>query len=92
MMKKPLYMSMNWLFAWVVLTCTAGLLQGIALASTADHSQFKGLQQDFKSGSAVTKVCLECHAKAADEVMASKHWTWELPDPHSKKCWANRTS
>jgi octaheme c-type cytochrome (tetrathionate reductase family) len=85
MMKKPLYMSMNRLFAWVVLTCTSGLLQGIALASTADHSQFKGLQQDFKSGSAVTKVCLECHAKAADEVMASKHWTWELPDPHSKK-------
>ncbi len=85
MTQKPQFMSMNWLFVWVVLLCAAGLLQGTALASTADHSQFKGLLQDFKSGSAVTKVCLECHAKAADEVMASKHWSWEWPDPHSKK-------
>ena len=44
-MKEPL--SKHWLFAWVALSCAAGFLQGAALASTADHSQFKGLQQDF---------------------------------------------
>lgn len=72
------------LAAWL-LACAAGLLHAAAFASTADHSQFKQLQQDFESGPAVTRVCLECHSKAADEVMASKHWTWSFPDPHSGK-------
>jgi octaheme c-type cytochrome (tetrathionate reductase family) len=85
MMKKPLLMPGMGLFAGVLLSLAASLFPGAALASTADHSQFKGLQQDFDSGSAVTRACLECHAKAADEVMASKHWTWEFDDPHSKK-------
>ena len=85
MMKIPLLIPGMGLFAGALLSLAASLFTGAALASTADHSQFKSLQQGFESGSAVTKACLECHAKAADEVMASKHWTWEFDDPHSKK-------
>ena len=33
--------------------------------STADHSKFKELQQDFKRGPEVTKACLTCHAVLA---------------------------
>ena len=50
---------------------------------TADHSKFKILQGPFKEGdgSAVTRACLTCHPKAADQVMATKHWNWRPADP-----------
>jgi len=32
--------------------------------STADHSKFTILQQDFKTGPEVTKACLTCHTEA----------------------------
>ncbi|MFC2967370.1 tetrathionate reductase family octaheme c-type cytochrome [Acidimangrovimonas pyrenivorans] len=44
--------------------------------STADHSKFEILQQDFKSGPEVTAACLSCHTEASDQVMHSIHWTW----------------
>lgn len=47
--------------------------------STADHSKFKQLQKDFKSGPEVTKACLECHTEASKQVHRTKHWTWEVP-------------
>lgn len=46
--------------------------------STADHSQFKILQQNFKSGPGVTEACLTCHTEAAEQVQNSIHWSWEL--------------
>ncbi|MCF4164891.1 tetrathionate reductase family octaheme c-type cytochrome [Zavarzinia compransoris] len=49
--------------------------------STADHSLFEILQQDFKSGPEVTAACLTCHTEAADHVMDSIHYTWEFPHP-----------
>jgi octaheme c-type cytochrome (tetrathionate reductase family) len=54
-----------------------------AKSQTADHSQFKALQGPFKDGdgSAVTRACLTCHPKAADQVMATKHWNWRPADP-----------
>ena len=49
---------------------------------TADHSKFKGLQQDFASGPEVTAVCLNCHNEAGKQVSESIHWTWLCPaDP-----------
>ncbi len=55
-----------------------------ARRSTADHSQFKILKGPFKEGdgSAVTKACLTCHPKAAEQVMGSSHWTWNPKDKH----------
>ena len=47
---------------------------------TADHSKFKILQGPFKEGDgpAVTRACLTCHTKAAEQVMATSHWTWNV--------------
>jgi len=47
---------------------------------TADHSKFKILKGPFKDsdGPAVTRACLTCHTKAAEQVMATSHWTWNV--------------
>lgn len=37
------------------------------LKSTADHTKFKALQQEFNSGPEVTKACLSCHTQAAKQ-------------------------
>ncbi|MCB2019088.1 MAG: tetrathionate reductase family octaheme c-type cytochrome, partial [Hydrogenophaga sp.] len=49
--------------------------------STADHSKFKELQGPFASGSEVTKACLSCHTEAGQQVMGTRHWTWEYTNP-----------
>jgi octaheme c-type cytochrome (tetrathionate reductase family) len=51
-----------------------------ARTRTADHSKFKILQGPFKDGDgpAVTRACLTCHTKAAQQVMATSHWTWNV--------------
>ncbi|MCW9025201.1 MAG: tetrathionate reductase family octaheme c-type cytochrome [Gammaproteobacteria bacterium] len=53
--------------------------------STADHSKFKELQKDFKTGPEVTRACLECHTEAAKQVHSTKHWTWEYLNPVTKQ-------
>jgi octaheme c-type cytochrome (tetrathionate reductase family) len=49
-----------------------------APSPTADHSKFKELQKQFKTGPEVTKACLSCHTEAAKQVHRTKHWTWEF--------------
>ena len=44
--------------------------------STADHQKFEALQKEFKSGPEVTQACLSCHTEAAQQIMATSHWTW----------------
>jgi hypothetical protein len=40
-----------------------------------DHSKFlKGL---FKTGEEVTKACLECHEKEANDFIKTSHWRWK---------------
>lgn len=56
-----------------------------AARTTADHSKFKELQQDFQSGPEVTKACLSCHTEAAKQVHKTKHWTWEWLNPENKQ-------
>lgn len=56
-----------------------------ATKSTADHTKFKELQRDFKTGEDVTKACLECHTEAAKQVHKTKHWTWEFLNPATKQ-------
>lgn len=46
--------------------------------STADHSTFKELQKDFKSGPEVTKACLSCHTEASKQLHKTSHWTWSF--------------
>lgn len=49
--------------------------------SHADHSKFKELQGPFASGEEVTTVCLACPTEAAQQVMGTRHWTWEYTNP-----------
>lgn len=51
--------------------------------STADHSQFEILKQEFKSGPELTSVCLTCHTKASHQVKQSLHWKWEYKHPQT---------
>jgi len=60
----------------------APLTQGI---STADHSRFPELDKPFASGPEVTRACLKCHNRAAEQVKKSLHWTWESVDENGKK-------
>ncbi len=46
-------------------------------ASTADHGKFEELKKDFKTAEEVTKACLKCHNKAAEQFQKTIHWTWE---------------
>lgn len=45
-----------------------------ALAAT-DHAEF--IEGPFKTGEEVTKVCLECHEKQADDILQTPHWKWK---------------
>jgi octaheme c-type cytochrome (tetrathionate reductase family) len=45
-------------------------------ATTADHSKFEILQQEFKTGPEVTKACLTCHTEASKQIHQTIHWTW----------------
>ena len=58
--------------------------------STADHSQFDELKQEFKTGPEVTKACLECHNEAPAQIMANIHWTWDYKDPASGEVWGKK--
>ena len=51
--------------------------------TTADHSKFEELQQDFLSGPEVTQACLECHTEAAKQIHTTKHWKWEYVNPQT---------
>lgn len=51
--------------------------------TTADHSRFEALKRSFTSGPEISKTCIECHTKAADQLKKTLHWTWL--DPHSPK-------
>ncbi|NVK20348.1 MAG: tetrathionate reductase family octaheme c-type cytochrome [Methylocystaceae bacterium] len=68
-----------WVIAFALFSFTG--LQAETGKSTADHSKFKELQQDFKSGPEVTKACLSCHTEASKQLMQTTHWTWEFDHP-----------
>jgi len=53
--------------------------------STADHTKFKELQQDFKTGPEVTRACIKCHTEAAKQIHKTNHWTWEFLNPDNKQ-------
>lgn len=61
------------------------------LNTTADHSKFKELQREFKSGPEVTGACLGCHTEAALQIHRTKHWTWEYLNPDTKQMLGKKT-
>ncbi|WP_445158362.1 tetrathionate reductase family octaheme c-type cytochrome [Halomonas sp. E14] len=62
-----------------------------ALASTADHRQFDALQGPFNNAEEVTQACLSCHTEASQQVMATRHWTWDYKNPHGGETLGKRT-
>ncbi len=61
------------------------LLTPITVASlhaATDHKEF--VKGPFKSGTEVTKVCLECHEKQASDFMKTTHWNWKGAPNHVK--------
>lgn len=54
---------------------------GTAFAAE-DHASF--VSGSFKTGSDVTKVCLECHEKQAADFMKTTHWNWKGTPNHVK--------
>lgn len=44
--------------------------------STADHSEFEELQQEFANGPEVTAACLSCHTEASSQLHQTLHWNW----------------
>jgi len=47
-----------------------------SIASTADHSTFEILNQDFDYAPDVTEACLSCHTEASKQIHQTFHWTW----------------
>lgn len=64
----------------VLLACAVVLFAFQAVA--ADHAEF--VKGPFKLGQDVTKVCLECHEKQANDVMKTTHWKWQGTPNHVK--------
>ena len=76
--------------ALISLTVAMWLPGGILSASTADHNKFEQLQVDFRSGPEVTRACLSCHTEAAQQIMKTKHWTWEALNPNADQTLGKR--
>jgi octaheme c-type cytochrome (tetrathionate reductase family) len=64
-----------------VLTAALVLVAFQAFAGP-DHKDF--VKGPFTKGQDVTKQCLECHEKQAEDVMKTSHWTWAGTPNHVK--------
>lgn len=65
------------LVALVLVSLTAGRSQ-----AATDHTEF--IKGPFTTGPEVTKVCLQCHQKQAEDFMKTSHWTWKGKPTHIK--------
>ena len=52
---------------------------------TADHSKFKQLQKEFKTGKEITQACLSCHSEAEAQFHKTIHWKWMVPGTEDGK-------
>jgi octaheme c-type cytochrome (tetrathionate reductase family) len=58
------------------ITLARQAIKDTATWSTTDHSKHKILQQNFTSGSDITKACLSCHSEVDSQIHKTVHWTW----------------
>ncbi len=63
----------------------------LKLTTTADHTKFKELQKEFKTGPEVTRACLACHTEAAGQIHRTKHWKWQFLNPDTKQTLGKKT-
>lgn len=52
-------------------------------SSTADHSKFEVLQEQFATAPDVTKACLTCHTEASKQIHKTTHWNWKITHPET---------
>ncbi|KPK38544.1 MAG: cytochrome C [Gammaproteobacteria bacterium SG8_47] len=82
-MRLPLiHLSASGWFVMLAVLAAFATSVPVLATTTADHSKFKQLQEDFESGPEVTKACLGCHTEAAKQIHKTKHWTWEVLNPN----------
>ncbi|WP_240466344.1 tetrathionate reductase family octaheme c-type cytochrome [Arhodomonas sp. KWT] len=65
-----------------IVPVSAAVVEGES-PSTADHHEFEALDGPFDSAIEVTRACLGCHSKAAEQVRRTIHWRWEFRHPES---------
>lgn len=77
-MKKPLFVLFLLILSFYIHT---GLSMAQKIDSGLSDHQNR-LNGPYTDGMAVTKDCLKCHRKQADEILQSAHWLWQGPSPH----------
>ena len=87
---------MAWLAAWLAMGAAGMALAAeeakpLKLSTTADHSKFKELQREFKTGPELTRACLSCHTEAAGQIHRTKHWKWEYLNPDTGQTLGKKT-
>ncbi len=80
---KKLIMLVVVLYSWAGLSMASGVAESTtqkreisSITSTADHSTFEVLKQEFDYAPDVTEACLECHTEASKQLHQTFHWTW----------------
>ena len=71
-MKKPLFVILLLILFFCIHT-------DLSMALSDHQNRLLG---PYENGMAVTKDCLKCHRKQADEVLRSAHWLWQGPSPY----------
>ncbi len=87
---------MAWLAAGLAMAAAGMASAGeearpLKLNTTADHSRFKELQREFKTGPELTRACLSCHTEAAGQIHRTKHWKWEYLNPDTGQTLGKKT-
>jgi hypothetical protein len=76
-MKKPLFVMLLLILSFC--THASPAMAQKSNPALSDHQNH--LKGPYPDGMAVTKNCLNCHRKQADEVLHSAHWLWQGPSP-----------
>ena len=76
-MKKPLFVMLLLILSFCIHTGPAMAQKSNAVPSVHQNH----LKGPYPDGMAVTRDCLKCHRKQADEVLHSAHWLWQGPSP-----------
>ncbi|WED20677.1 tetrathionate reductase family octaheme c-type cytochrome [Vibrio sp. JC009] len=82
-MKKIITLFAGILVLWSGLVTASGAeavpvskKKATSIASTADHSTFESLHEEFDYAPDVTLACIECHTESAKQIHSTFHWTW----------------
>lgn len=60
---------------WTAVLTVLAVFTPYHASTAADHAEY--LKGPFKSGEDVTKVCLQCHDKQAEDMLKTPHWKWK---------------